>query len=885
MSYVPALYLPAMKTTQMLCASSLLFSLLSHAPWGTSLAHARAPREIVRRVFTAPDKYLVLELLDDDLVHFEVGHGAAPLDRPIPTSVMVSKTDYAGPTVVTVSGDAGTPLETAEVRIDVNVSSLCWKLLDKVRGVPLTEICPWHLEQPWKGLTLARGAARNVYGLGQQFVTPGLADGDWMGKRRAGGVQGNALEAFSGGAVGNTQFPIMYALAEGKQTYALFMDDVYKITWDFTADPWRLETWGEALRGYVLTGGDLPDVRRDYMELVGRPTVPPKKVFGLWLSKYGYRSWDEVRAELQALREAQFPVDGFVLDLYWFGGVADGSDGSRMGALSWDEIHFPRPAATLQALAEEEGVGIIPIEESYVTRSVPEHRALADKGYLVQLCDGGGAAAMLHSGFWDRQNPKEWWFWGRGGMLDWTNPVARSFWHTWKRQPLIDAGVTGLWTDLGEPEVFNLDGCYAGESGHARLREADVHNIFNLLWHKGIYDGYQASGSVRRPFMMTRSGAPGIQRFGAAMWSGDIGANLASLAAHHNAQMHLSLSGIDYYGADIGGFHRSGLDGALDELYTQWFASGTMLDVPPRPHTEDIWRGRTTNPAKLGDRQSNLANARLRYALSPYLYSLAHLAHRQGEPLFPPLVYYFQEDPAVREVGHEKMLGPSLLTGIVARYGEAARNVYLPRGTWIDLHTEAWIDSVGSWQYDVPTVREGRFALPLYARAGAIIPTMYVDDATMNILGKRRDGAVHDEVRVRVFADAAASAFTLFEDDGETIGYARGEVQETRITQQRGDAEARVSVEAARGDYPGAPRERAVVVELHARHLDVQAVSLDGRALPRFCDARAFEASTAAGWYRARHGVVVARSERSSVARQKDFVASARSGAAAGCEN
>ncbi|HET6345235.1 MAG TPA: TIM-barrel domain-containing protein, partial [Myxococcota bacterium] len=787
---------------------------------------------------------------------------------------MVSKTDYAGPTTAAVSGAAGTTLETGEVRIDVNVQNLCWKVADTARGVLLTEICPWHLEHPWKGLTLARGTARNVYGLGQQFVTPGLADGDWIGKWRGGGPQGNAMVPFSGGAVGNTQFPIMYALGDGKQTYALFMDDVYKVDWDFTGDPWRVETWGEALRGYILTGADLPDVRRDYMALVGRPTVPPKKLFGLWLSKYGFRSWDEIRSELQALREARFPVDGFVLDLYWFGGVADGSDGSRMGALSWDEAQFPHPAATLKALAEEEGVGIIPIEESYVSRSVPEYQALADRGYLVQLC-GGGVAAMLHdNGFSDRHSPREWWFWGRGGMLDWTNPAARSFWHTWKRQPLIDAGVTGLWTDLGEPEAFNLDSCYAGESGHARLREADVHNIFNLLWHKGIDDGYRASGSARRPFMVSRSGAPGMQRFGGAMWSGDIGANLASLAAHHNAQMHLSLSGVDYYGADIGGFHRSGLDGDLNELYTQWFASGTMLDVPPRPHTEDVAQVRTTNPVKVGDRLSNLANARLRYTLSPYLYSVAHQANRHGEPLFPPLVYYFQDDPAVRHVGHEKMLGPSLLTGIVARHGETARNVYLPRGTWIDMHTDEWVDSVGTWLYGVPTYRSGHFALPLYARAGAIVPTMYVDDATMNVVGRRRDGTVHDEVRVRVFADAIASAFTLVEDDGETTGYSRGEVQETRITQQRGDAEARVSVEPARGAYPGAPQERAAVVELHGRDLDVQSVSLNGRALPRFCDTRTFEASTGAGWVRARRGVVLARSERLSVARPKAFVAS-----------
>ena len=80
--------------------------------------------------------------------------------------------------------------------------------------------------------------------------------------------------------------------------------------------------------------------------------------------------------------------------------------------------------------------------------------------------------------------------------------------------------------------------------------------------------------------MMSRSGAAGIQRFGASMWSGDIGSNLSTLSAHFNAQMNMSFSGIDYFGADIGGFIREALRGDLNELYTQWFADGMMVDVP-----------------------------------------------------------------------------------------------------------------------------------------------------------------------------------------------------------------------------------------------------------------------------------------------------------------
>ena len=85
------------------------------------------------------------------------------------------------------------------------------------------------------------------------------------------------------------------------------------------------------------------------------------------------------------------------------------------------------------------------------------------------------------------------------------------------------------------------------------------------------------------------------------MWSGDIGSDLKNLAASHNAQMHMSLSGIDYYGSDIGGFIREALTGDLNEMYTQWFASGMLFDVPARPHTNNLCHCRHTSPDRIGD--------------------------------------------------------------------------------------------------------------------------------------------------------------------------------------------------------------------------------------------------------------------------------------------
>ena len=115
------------------------------------------------------------------------------------------------------------------------------------------------------------------------------------------------------------------------------------------------------------------------MELTGRPPVPPRKAFGLWVSEFGYDSWDEIDALRDGLRAAGFPVDGFVLDLNWFGGIElDRPDESEMGRLDWDRdqeprltdnpYSFPDPAGQVPAYAEDD-IGLVAIEESYLANS------------------------------------------------------------------------------------------------------------------------------------------------------------------------------------------------------------------------------------------------------------------------------------------------------------------------------------------------------------------------------------------------------------------------------------------------------------------------------------------------------------------------------------
>ena len=812
--------------------------------------------QVRRASFEGTGAYLVLEALDDDLLHFELRAGGNAPAGPLATSIMVHRTDYTGPRSFTSSS---TGVETSEMSVRVAPGTLCFTVTDKARRATLTTVCPADLQRDEKGLSLTRGRARNVYGLGEQFTDPGEMNGDWAGRVRTPGVEhGNRMVGYHGGAVGNATFPIMYAVGPGGMNYAFFLDGVYAQRWDFRNDPWQVRTRGDEIRGFVMTGPDLPDLRRDYIELTGAPPVPPKKALGLWVSEYGYEHWHELESKLETLREHRFPVDGFVLDLQWFGGIITGSDRTPMGSLSWDLKRFPDPAGQIARLRTDHGVGVIPIEEPYIGRGIAEHDTLQRRGFLVRQRENGPPVYLT-------ENP----WWGKGSMMDFTSDAAGTFWHDWKRQPLVELGVTGHWTDLGEPELYDSTAWYHGvlPGKHAH---ADVHNLYNLKWSQGVFEGYRRHGVRRRPLILSRSGTSGSQRYGVAMWSGDIGANLPSLATHMNAQMHMSMSGIDYFGSDIGGFHRGGLQGdSLTEVYTQWFASGALLDVPVRVHAENLCNCKETAPDRAGHRPSNLANLRLRYALTPYYYTLAHRARSHAEPVIAPLVHYYQNDTTVRRMGDEKLIGRDLLVAVVADFGRRQRDVYLPQGTWYDFRTHRQ-HAGGAWLRNVPVYADSLFQLPVYARAGAIIPMMHVDAQTMNVLGRRLDGSTRNELVVRVYPHAEETRFGLVEDDGETIAYQEGAVATTPLSQRASGNRVVVTVGARLGTYRDAPAERANVIEVATGGRRVTSVTLDGAPLARHATRAAMEAA-GSGWFDAGDGLVVARSQGMPVMQAKSF--------------
>jgi alpha-glucosidase len=698
-----------------------------------------------------------------------------------------------------------------------------------------------------------------AWGLGQCFGPPS-ARVDWVGRRRSvddANVNGqyrpygHGTQGYEGGTEGYLQIPVLM-VSGGPQPFALVLDYVFRIEADFRTNPWAFELGTDVsghptfpVRVYVVTGRTSLDVRSRVMDLLGRPPVPPRKALGLWVSEYGFETWQDVDHVIGGLRGGAFPFDGIVLDLFWFGGIAQqGVDHSEVGRLGWDitddpgvnDPYFPDPQGHLKDYADR-NIGFALIEESYVnltTGTYGELRAAVPNAYVHV-----GPTELRFTDVW---------FGADATMIDWSVPEAGAWVHAHRRKPfMVDYGVRVHWTDLGEPEFFSAFARYAGHDldgdGSLRTGHADIANVYNLFWHRSIDAGYDLDpvDADKRRLLLTRAATAGMQRYGAAVWSGDTSSRMPVLVSQLHNQAHLSCSGIDYYGSDVGGFHRKDTDPLyLDELYTQWFANSAWFDVPLRPHVNnyDFYTERTDDkpdgpnrhrvgPYEVGHRPSNLANLRTRYALIPYYYSLAHQGARLGTPLAPPPGTIYPDD-ALFGIAHQKLVGLDLMVAVVAGHGEYARRVYLPAGRWYDFWSGAAVDSTGDWVTFVPEYSGGVFRLPVFARAGAVLPMMHVDDGTQDSGGHRADGTRDEDLILRVYdGGAAGGRFTVFEDDGEHRSVAPREID---VVQRREGGEIVVEV-AASGPVAGLADVRPLRIELVGTDT-VSGVTVGGTGLP-----------------------------------------------------
>ena len=649
------------------------------------------------------------------------------------------------------------------------------------------------------------GFDEHFYGLGEKAAR--------LDKRRGKFVMWNSdTPGYTEGTDPIYQSIPFYVGWEDGRAYGLFYDNSHRTTFDlgrsgqesagYTAD-------GGVLDYYFFHGPSLKKIIGRYTELTGRMPLPPLWALGHQQSRYSYYPDTMVEQVAAQYRAHDLPLDVVYLDIHYM-------DAFRV--FTWDQTRFPDPAALMDRLGHA-GLHVVTIVDPGVKYQPPEPAATGP-GYSV-FTDGLAKGYFLR-----RQNGSlyigEVWP-GQAVFVDYTKDDARRWWGDQLRA-LTDRGVAGIWTDMNEPSDF-LDKTGASQRDvvfddrGAKTLYPQNRNTFALNMARATYEGLQRLQPDRRPFVITRAGYAGIQRYAVA-WTGDNNATFESLALNLPMFASMGLSGEAFVGADIPGFIGRG-DG---ELLTRSYQVACLAPFCRNHGAIDQY---DHEPWRYGAPYEAIVRKylELRYRLLPFLYTTLEETHRTGLPLFRPLLLNFQDDPTTLNLDDEFMIGDALLAAPVLRMGGRSREVYLPRGLWYDFWTGA-------------AVREGEFFptaapldhLPLYVRGGNVVPSTIA----MRHTGEKP----WNPLRFDIYPDAGGTATgSLYEDDGASPAYLQGAFRRTTLTFGGGTLSVAVT-----GAF--APPARAFEFILHAAPA-VGSIALDGRPL------------TAASWSRDANGVLV----------------------------
>ncbi|MGW2862822.1 glycoside hydrolase family 31 protein [Streptomyces sp. NPDC001205] len=511
---------------------------------------------------------------------------------------------------------------------------------------------------------------------------------------------------------------------------------------------------GGPLRCWVVAGTPAR-VLQGWTALTGAPAVPPSWALGPQHARWGFGSDREVRRIAAGYAERGLPLSALHLDI-------DHYDAHQVFTV--DPEAFPDLPRLAKDLADG-GVRLVSIVDPAV-RADPDNTVYAS---------GLAAGAFVKDARGHEVRGEVWP--GECAYPDFTDPRVRAWWGG-LYQERLDQGFAGVWHDMNEPVSFapfgdptlprsarhDLDG-HGGDH-----REA--HNVYGLTMARAGYEGLRRLRPHERPFLFSRSGWAGMQRYGGT-WSGDVASGWPGLRASLSLVLGLGLCGVPYSGPDVGGFTGS----PSPELYLRWFQLGAWLPLF-RTHSAK-WAGRR-EPWEFGPKVLESARAALaeRERLHPYFVTLAHWARLTGAPYVRPLWWGAPADRALRDCEDSFLLGDALLVAPVLEPGADRRAVRLPRGRWYDTTTGEAHDGPGQVLLNAPLSR-----IPVLARAGSVIPV-------------RGDGG---GIELEVWAPAAGrtGGGIVVRDTGDGWEPAEVERFSTRV------AHGRVVVERADGGAGG----------------------------------------------------------------------------------
>ena len=509
-----------------------------------------------------------------------------------------------------------------------------------------------------------------VYGLGERF-TPFVKNGQSIDIWNEDG--GTASE------ISYKNIPF-YLTNRG---YGVFVNHPGKVSFEVGSEKVervQFSVEDEEMEYFFIYGPTPKEIISRYTALTGRPPIPPKWSFGLWLTTSFTTDYSEetVNRFIDGMAQREIPLHVFHFDCFWMKGF-------EWCNFEWDKEMFPDPKGMLCRL-HQKGLKICVWINPYIAQQSPLFKEGMEKGFLIKRVDGR---------VW------QWDMWQAGmALVDFTNPQACR-WYQGKLKTLLDMGVDCFKTDFGER--IPVDVRYYDGSDPEKM-----HNYYTYLYNECVYELLKQEKGEGEAVLFARSATVGGQKF-PVHWGGDSTSQYVSMAETLRGGLSLMDSGFAFWSHDIGGFE----DNGSADLYKRWVAFG-LLSSHSRLHGSSSYRV----PWNYDEEACRILQrfTHLKCRLMPYLYTAAVQAHRTGIPVMRPMHMEFPDDANCAYLDRQYMLGDSLLVAPVFRE-DGWNSCYLPQGTWNHLLTGEQVQGgrwyTGHYDYD---------SLPLFVRENTILP-------------------------------------------------------------------------------------------------------------------------------------------------------------------
>lgn len=532
--------------------------------------------------------------------------------------------------------------------------------------------------------------------------------------------------------------PFYVALKE-EATYGIFFDNSFRSYFDMgkeRGDRIFFGAIGGQIQYYFIPGKNIKEVVKNYTALTGRMEMPPLWSLGYQQCRFSYFSQEEVRELVKTFEEKDIPLDVVYLDI-------DYMDGFRV--MTFKTPNFDDAAGLISDL-KEKGIRTITIIDPGV--KVDEEYDVFKRGkegnHFTKKLDG----EMFIGAVWP----------GDSAFPDFSNKECREWWKSELKKFISEHGMDGIWNDMNEPCVFNND--------HKTMLETCLHNSDNgVIEHKEFHNryGFEMSRCSKeaqeelhpneRGFSMTRATYAGGQRY-SSVWTGDNMSLWSQMRMSISMNTNLGISGFSFIGNDVSGF---GLDSS-EELFIRWMEMGPFIPIF-RNHSNMYTRRQ--EPWAFGPRAEKIAkkSIELRYELLPYIYDLYYISHKEGLPIFRPMIMEYEKDMNLLNMREQFMLGENMIVAPVLYEGERSKTVYLPKGSWFNYFTREKLQG-GKW-YKLPCELD---EILVFVKEGSIIPTY--NKKFRNVKERPKN------ILLKVFGENAKGFH--YNDDGHTMEYLEG---------------------------------------------------------------------------------------------------------------